>query len=111
MHLNPIHAVQDWCKVRRLVRAVRRGDDVAPILYEGLPNNGTLLAGTHRMMANDILEMLGDRRRIAMVELSNVLDDPECYDLTNDDADALREAAADGEYDAIDRIWDRRHDA
>lgn len=53
---NPIHPVDDWCKVRRLIRAARRGDNIPPIIT----NKGHMVTGTHRSAANDIMMMLGD---------------------------------------------------
>ena len=56
---NPIHAVRDWCKVRRIIRDARRGAHIPPIIIEGDLGNGNLLTGTHRAAANDICMMLG----------------------------------------------------
>ncbi len=93
---TPIHEVKNWCYVRKLVRAVRRGETVNPILIDGSPRNGTLLTGTHRSAANDLLNMLGDSRRIAVMSIQDM-------DLTDDQQEAIDNL----EYDRIDWYFDR----
>lgn len=108
--LNPIHEVHDWSKVRALARAAIRGDHVPGYLYEGQPNNGNLLAGTHRAAANELLDMLGYRKRIDHASIDDVMDDPASYGLTQSDADNLRDAVAYADYGEIDNIWDISRD-
>lgn len=59
----PIHAVRDWLKVRNLVRACKNGEahKIPPIYTDGELGNGTLLTGTHRSAANDLIKKLNDR--------------------------------------------------
>jgi hypothetical protein len=59
---NPIHEVIDWAKVRRLIRAVRAGEYIPPVLIDGSIGNGNLLNGTHRAAANDLILMLAERQ-------------------------------------------------
>lgn len=107
--LTPLHDVTDWSYARKIARAAINGDTITPILYEGLPNNGNLLAGTHRSAANEILEFMGHRNKIIeKVEINDVLNDPLSYGLTKSDAQQLRNAIQDGDYELIDKIWDRR---
>lgn len=94
--LTPIHPVTSWAKVRRLVRAARRGHEITPILIEGDLGNGSLLTGTHRAAANDLLEMLGDNCLIECVSIDEI-----------DASDDLREAAANNDYETLDALWDR----
>ena len=57
-NVTPIHEVEDWSKVRSIVRALRKGENVPPIVTEG----DTLLTGTHRSAANDLIDMLIERK-------------------------------------------------
>lgn len=76
---NPIHEVRSWSYVRKIVRAVRHGEDIPPYLMDG----ETLLSGTHRAAANDLLEMLDDDRRVESIQLGEL---PESLqDKINDD--------------------------
>ena len=56
---TPIHEVMDWCAVRRLIRDRKNGAKIPPVLIDGALNQGNLLAGTHRMAANDLIRELG----------------------------------------------------
>ena len=69
---NPIHEVLSWSKVRSIIRAVRRGDDVPSFVIDGVEGSCNLITGTHRCAANDILEMLGDKRRVEFVTLEEI---------------------------------------
>lgn len=100
---NPINPVLSWQYVRRLIRAARRGEKINPILVDDI-NDGNLLAGTHRLMANNIMEALGyDRRYLIPV-----------YELCDIEDDELRariiEAVEAEDYEDIDLLWDRRYD-
>jgi hypothetical protein len=107
--LNPIHAVNDWDYVANLIRAARRNENINPILYEGLENNGNLLAGTHRLAANEILERYGQRgKQISKVEINDVVNSPADYGLSRAQAEQLMAAARDGDFETIDIIWDQR---
>ena len=52
--IKPIHYVRDWTLVRNLTLYVERhgADDIPPILVD----RGQLLTGTHRWVANELLE-------------------------------------------------------
>lgn len=91
---NPLHAVMDWCKVRKLVRDAKRGDDIPPVLVEGF-GNGNLLTGTHRSAANDVMMMLGGEPLIPAIELG---------DLSDDVRAKIIEALEYDEYDLIDAL-------
>lgn len=69
---NPIHEVLSWTKVRSIIRAVRRGDYVPDFVIDGIEGSCNLITGTHRCAANDILEMLGDNRRVGFVTLDEI---------------------------------------
>ena len=69
---NPIHEVLSWSKVRSIIRAVRRGDDVPAFVIDGVDGSCNLITGTHRCAANDLLEMLGDARRVDFVTLDEI---------------------------------------
>lgn len=69
---NPIHEVLSWTKVRSIIRAVRRGDDVPDFVIDGQEGNCNLITGTHRCAANDLLEMLGDNRRVGFVTIDEI---------------------------------------
>ena len=80
---NPIHEVLNWCKVRSIIRAIRRGDNVPAFVVDGETGNCNLITGTHRCAANDILAMLGDRRRVDFITLGEM-------DVSDELADAVR---------------------
>jgi len=97
---NPIHEVRDWAKVRRLIRAARRGKYIPPILIDGEPGNCNLLAGTHRAAANDLMVMLSCEPLIEVAQLDDL-----------EDGELRRKiviAAESSDYEEIDRLWDRR---
>ncbi len=96
---NPIHEVQNWSYVRKLIRAARKGEDINPILIDGEIGNGTLLAGTHRAAANDIMVMLGGEALIPVISLDEV-------DASSD----LIEAVENSDFGLIDELWDRSAD-
>ena len=93
--VNPIHEVNDWCHVRRLMRAAINGVKVNPILVDG----ENLLAGTHRMAANNLLSMLDIDAKIRVWDISDV-------ELSDD----LQAAIDDLDFSRIDELWDRCHD-
>ena len=95
---NPIHEVRDWCYARRLARACLRGEAITPILIDGTRYNCNLLTGTHRAAANDILNRLGHDARIDHISLQ---------DLDEEEHAELYEAAAEQDFERIDKIWDR----
>jgi hypothetical protein len=97
--------VEDWAKVRRIARAAERGDEVNPILYE----NDTILAGTHRASANELLDTLGRKGgRVDTVSLDDVMADPASFGLTRQASRRLRSAVAEGDFDDVDWIWQNR---
>lgn len=100
MGCNPIHEVRDWCKVRKLVRDALNGAKIRPILIDGTLRNGSLLTGTHRAAANDILMLIGSDIRIPYILLS---------DLDTSDFPGLSNAVENGDYEAINDIWDRQN--
>jgi hypothetical protein len=60
---NPLHEVKDWAQVRSLVKACKNGEarNIPPIYIDGDIGSGSLLTGTHRAAANDIITMLNER--------------------------------------------------
>lgn len=100
----PIHEVDDWSKVRSIMRSAMKGDEIPPILVDGTKGNGSLLTGTHRQAANEILDKLGksEDSRIPVTYLS------ELKSLVGaKKAKAVTQAAENGDFEAIDRILDR----
>ena len=59
-----VHAVENWCYVRKIVRAVLNGEDIPPYVL--------CFTGTHRAAANHLLEALGKQERIETVDLENL---------------------------------------
>ena len=96
--LNPIHEVKNWCYVRSIVRAAMRGDDIPPIFIDGELHGGTLLAGTHRSAANDILTQIG--RDDCLIDYVSYDDDIA--------SNAMRDAYNNNDYDLIDQLWGDR---
>lgn len=72
---NALHQVHDWAYVRRIMRAVIKGEVIPPILIDGEPNNCNMLTGTHRAAANDLLAKLGRDERIDWINLDHLEDD------------------------------------
>jgi len=95
---NPIHEVVSWSKVRSIIRAVRRGDDVPAFVIDGEDGNCNLITGTHRCAANDLLEMLGDHRRVDFVTLDEIVV-----------SDELAEAIANSDYSTIQWLLDENN--
>lgn len=93
---NPIHEVRNWAYVRKLVRAVRRGEIINPILISGQLRNGSMLTGTHRSAANDLLAKLGDADRIEVWSVEDM-------ELTDEQQAAVDEL----DYEALDAFFDR----
>jgi hypothetical protein len=94
---NPIHEVRNWAYVRKLIRAARRGEEINPILIEGEIGSGSLLAGTHRAAANDLMMMLGGEPLISVVNMDEI-----------EASEELIEAVENSDYEMIDLIWDRK---
>lgn len=92
---HPIHEVKDWCKVRKLVRDALRGDKINPIVIEGQKGSGSMITGTHRAAANDLLVMLGHEALINHISVDDL-----------DNADEIRELLAQGDYDQINYLLD-----
>lgn len=69
--IGPLHEIRDWSKVKRLVRAVERGERVTPyILDDRLTMAHT---GTHRLTANELLARRGKtKRRIRGIAFSDL---------------------------------------
>ena len=93
--INPIHAVESWSYVRRLIRAAKKGEHINPILVD--VEGGNLLAGTHRWAANDIMTALGLDCLIDVVTLDDV-----------NVTDELQAAIDNGDFAEIDAIWDEK---
>ena len=94
---NPIHEVLSWTKVRSIIRAVRRGDDVPAFVIDGGEGNCNLVTGTHRCAANDLLKMLGDKRRVDFVTLEEI-----------DASDELMEAIENQDYSTVQWLLDEQ---
>ena len=94
---NPIHEVLCWTKVRSIIRAVRRGDDVPAFVIDGVEGNCNLVTGTHRCAANDLLEMLGDNRRVDFVTFDEI-----------DASDDLLEAIENQDYSTVQWLLDEQ---
>ena len=94
---NPIHAVKDWAKVRKLIRDARSGADIPPILIDGPQHGGNMLTGTHRAAANDIIMMLGGQPLISVVTLDDIAASEE-----------LIAAVEESDYGRIDDLLDRK---
>ncbi len=90
---NPIHEVRDWCYVRRLVRAARRGEVIPPVLIDGRIGGGNMLTGTHRAAANDLMMRLGGEPLIDVVSIDDI-----------DVPDSLQDAINNLDYEAIDDL-------
>lgn len=99
---NPIHEVRDWSKVRKLIRDARRGDVIPPIVIDGPLHSGSLITGTHRAAANDILCMMGQEPLIDYVNLDNVLES-----LDADAREELQDAIDSSDFGRINDILDR----
>ena len=72
--VSPIHHVVSWAKVRSIVRAVEAGERVPSILMTGTVDRpGTLFTGTHRWVANELLERRGvTTRRVGVVSVRSL---------------------------------------
>ena len=67
--VKPIHPVRYWAKVKRNVRDVEAGATLPPILCD----KDVLLAGTHRFVANELLERRRrTNNRIPVMQLSEL---------------------------------------
>ena len=85
------HPVRDWAKVRRIIRAARRGDDVPGWVESVHPTSGCYeaLSGSHRMAAVAVSRLLGREIDITprVVEWTDTIQDAlECgdYDILQD---------------------------
>ena len=54
----PIHEVKNWSKVRSIIRKAKK-EKIPLFLVSGTEDNGSLMTGTHRLMAKNIMDMLG----------------------------------------------------
>jgi hypothetical protein len=99
---NPLHAVMDWAKVRRLMHAARRGEDIPPILVDAY-TNGNMLTGTHRAAAKKILTKLGDD--VAASRIGTIT--PDDLDLSDDVREMLNEAIDNSDFGLINELIDR----
>ncbi len=97
---NPIHPVQDWAKVRKLIRDVKRGDKINPFLVEGERNNGNLLTGTHRAAANELMKKLGYPEEMMIPHVA--IEDLSNHKFINE----LLEAAGESDFERLNNIWD-----
>jgi hypothetical protein len=59
---NPMHPVRDWCKVRSMIRALRRGKALPIVWIDGKIKAGNLMSGTHRAAASEIRSLLDGTR-------------------------------------------------
>jgi hypothetical protein len=98
---NPQHQVRDWQKVRSLIRAAMRGDNIPPILIDGSLGNGNLLTGTHRAAANDIMLLLSERDGRARPLIGWV-----SYDSSTASPELVAAVEA-GDTEAVDELVDR----
>ena len=99
-----IHPVNSWAYVRSILRALRRGETIPPILCES--DGAGLLAGTHRAAANDLAAALGYSQRIEIVNLVDLdEDDPRRVEIQKVIEDDSYGGVVD--YERIDQIWDR----
>lgn len=95
INCEPIHEVQDWQKVRSLIRAMRRGDDIPAVIVD----NGVMLTGTHRVAALEIGQELSYRfdkqlkSRVRVKKLSS---------LEESVIDKINAFVANDEYDLLD---------
>ena len=70
--VTPIHEVKQWAKVRSIARAIEAGKDLPPILLFG----SSLLTGTHRWVANELLARRGKTEtRIEAMQLISLPSD------------------------------------
>lgn len=83
---NPIHEVKDWCKVRKMIRALRRGESLPTVYVDGPMGSGNWLSGTHRVAASEIRAMLDGTTPYEDLDIINIGDKlAQLYD-SNDDA-------------------------
>lgn len=96
----PINEVEDWSKVRSIVRALKRGEEIPPIVTEG----DQLLTGTHRSTANDLIDMLIEKKnwnpKTPKVGKIN-----EIYDEV---PEIIRNQVDNGHWDALDEYFKAR---
>ena len=100
---NPIHAVTDWCKVRRIMRAARSNMPIPDVLVDG--KNGNMLTGTHRAAAREILIELGDDAAAKNIDWTT----PDQLTMSAETAEELSEAIDASDFERIDSLVDRGH--
>lgn len=59
----PLHTVDSWLKVRQIIRALRAGNKIPPIVCI----DGCAINGTHRLAANALQRDLGRDERVPVV--------------------------------------------
>lgn len=92
---QPIHPVTDWSKVRRIARAMRKGEVVPAIVIDGAAGNCSLVTGTHRVAAMELLQMLGVDVKIDMISVDDL-----------DNADEIKDLIEQGDYSRINWLLD-----
>jgi hypothetical protein len=100
--VNPIHPVNDWCKVRKLIRDARRGFAIPAFIVDG----ENLITGTHRCAANDIMIRLYEHRDMSPKPC--LIDSVQFADMDLDDETRERaiEAMENDDYSALDGMFD-----
>ena len=83
------HDVKDWAKVRSIIRAARRGEDVAGWVEVESSSGYEALSGSHRMAAVSLSKTLGQPIDITprIVEMTEYIQES----LENDDYYALQD--------------------
>lgn len=100
----PLHSVRSWSYVRSIMRAVRRGVELPPIVVDYRIEQQ--LTGVHRQAANELLQALSDRQgtdapQIPVVDWRDI---PMGYARRK----AVREAINNGLYDDLDDLLTAR---
>lgn len=93
---QPIHPVTDWSKVRRIARAMRRGDNIPAVVIDGQIGNCSLVTGTHRVAAAELLGMLGTQANIQTISVDDL-----------DNAEDIKDLLDQGDYSRINWLLDR----
>lgn len=74
---NPLHAVQDWAKVRKMIRHLRVGGVLPPVYMDGELGCSNWLSGTHRVAASEIRALLDgnitDYSDLTLIDISEFL--------------------------------------
>lgn len=94
---NPIHPVNDWAYVRKMIRDSRKGISIPAFVVDG----ESLVTGTHRCAANNLMTMLWERREMspkpALIEAIQLED----LDIDDETREAVIEALTWEQYDTV----------